>query len=263
VFSSLGNRSEKHKSDSTTSVSTQITCEGGGRAEKTVTCVYPCYHNGKDLGEVVQEGLTNSDIFNIHNIPSEKEKQKKFIFEYPADHEITSFKKKFMHNTYTCYTNIVNNSLVDIDPNADFTKIDNIGKTTFNGLSNIDVPSENTFKKHFVVYFVSGLDTPTIQVKYPDGFKLLNENTYKITPNAKIIGNTSYDKFETTSGWFGDFTYSFTFSSKGLKDDDGYTTEDFDKIINGYEYKYKRLTTNGTADAVSRQIVFNKKMGIT
>lgn len=253
--SNLGKTSENYKSTLLTSQNKSITCSGTTTGTKTITGVYPCFHNrSTSLGSNASIKLVkDTTIFEIENIPSEKTENKPFMFEFPNNRTVV-VKSKPSILEYNYYTNISGNSLID-SINTSGTKIPS------SYTIRINVPAEENF--HFKLQFPEVAEINTIKKLNTNNnqWENFNADKYNISSGFNKNGN-SYKQFETKGSFLGAGSYEFTFKTPTYSTVNDYMTQNFQKEINGTNYDYIRLITNKTAEIVSRQLTLSKKTSL-
>ena len=259
AVSSLGNTSDDYKTEAVSGDNVTITSGGSTSASKTVTGVYPVYHNWNSpslLDDASKKNVQTSASFEFSEIESEEASGKRFIFEYPAHKTINSFTKKVLPEKYNYYTNISGNALLDSATTSH-------GKLTSSVTLTVPAESAANNRKHFVLEFTSFASISKIEKYNPStkDWNILNSNVYRVSSRITKNGHT-YSKFETIGGFVGEGTYRFTFNtSSSYISDITYTISDpFNKEINGTNYQYRRLTTDGTSGIVSRKITLNSTL---
>lgn len=253
--SNLGKTSEDYKSTLLTSQNKTIICSGTATGTKTITGVYPCFHNKSTSLEnnASIKLVKDATVFEIENIPSEKTENKSFIFEFPNDRTIV-VKSKPSILSYNYYTNISGNSLVD-SINTSGTKIPS------SYTIRINVPFEDNV--HFKLQFPEVAEINTIKKlnTNTNQWEIFNPERYKISSGFTQNEN-SYKQFETKGSFLGAGSYEFTFKTPTYSIISDYKIDNFQKEINGTNYGYIRLTTNKTAEIVSRQLTLSKKTSL-
>ena len=251
--SNLGNTKDACISSKVSAQTKEVTSYGTISGSKTITGVYPCFHNKTKLGEEpTTKLLQESAIITFESIPSEEVSGKSFMFDYPAGKLISVMQILNQPTAYDYYTNISGDTLID----EASTKVGRLPMT----LTISNVPSEAIAKKHFFIEFTSQASVLSIQKLNTFSNEYVDIENYKITPGFKKNGH-SYSRLEITGVLSGPSTYQIKFTSPSYQTVTDYTiSEPFDKTINGTTYSYRRLTTNGDKGVITRKITLSSKL---
>lgn len=122
IVSNLGNTNINKKLPKQTPINNSLDCKTVNTSI-SVTGVYPVYVNissNSFIEEPIKMSLTTSNIFEI-SVPSEVSSGIHFTFDYPATHDITSFKIKDLTGNFVDYAASYNveseNIIKDINEN--------------------------------------------------------------------------------------------------------------------------------------------------
>lgn len=106
TVSNLGNTDASKKYSAVAALSTTLTRPTSSDS-KTITGVLPCFYNisnGALIDDAtVQMPLTTGNQFTEISVPSENVAKKHFMFEFPADREVSTFKVKDLQGKYVTF----------------------------------------------------------------------------------------------------------------------------------------------------------------
>lgn len=252
--SNIGNTSESYKSILLSEQTKSVTSSGTSSASKSVTGVYPCYHNvssGSLLDDTTTKlALQTTTTFTIQNIPSEESFGKNFMFDFPANASISNLTITPIPTKYKVYSNI-NGTAIGSSFNNDHGAWSS--SMTFN------VPKESGSSR-FAIEYPAGVSIKQL-LRHNDATG--KDDVYSLYKTESVKrGNDSYIRLTMThDSAQGASQYKISFNTPVSKTSSDYEiTSGITKTINGTNYNYKRLTTTSKEGWVNRSITFTKSL---
>ena len=106
TVSNLGNTDASKKYSAVAALSKELTRPTSTQSQ-TITGVLPCFYNisnGSLVNDVTtQMSLTTGKTFTEISVPSENVAKKHFMFDFPADREVSTFKVKDLQGNYVTF----------------------------------------------------------------------------------------------------------------------------------------------------------------
>ena len=106
TVSNLGNTDASKKYSAVAALSKELTRPTSTQSQ-TITGVLPCFYNisnGSLVNDATtQMSLTTGKTFTEISVPSESVAKKHFMFDFPADREVSTFKVKDLQGNYVTF----------------------------------------------------------------------------------------------------------------------------------------------------------------